>query len=293
MLGKLIKYDFKSLMRILIPANIAILGAAILAALSLQFSLRTSVGAMLRGGFMQLMRTLSGLLVGLMFIGIAAACLFITFMVFYRFYKNFISDEGYLTFTLPVKTSQLLWSKLITASIWMLITGIVGLFSLLVFLLLGTSETSFFNTEIFAILGELFRVFGSATGSKLFLELMLFTLVAMVANILHIYLALIIGGVVAQKHKLLAGIGFYFIINVAQGIVSSIVTFAAAGSTVANMESSMQVDIIDPYDFGLVLGRLVSALQPMFWVTLATTAVFSVVFFILSHYLLKNKLNLE
>ena len=46
------------------------------------------------------------------------ACAVTLIFVFIRYYKNFFTDEGYLTFTLPVKRSTLLNAKTVNAMIW-------------------------------------------------------------------------------------------------------------------------------------------------------------------------------
>ena len=47
------------------------------------------------------------------FVALCAATLMTTVMNVYRFYKNFLSDEGYLMFTLPATVHELIWSKLL------------------------------------------------------------------------------------------------------------------------------------------------------------------------------------
>jgi hypothetical protein len=49
-----------------------------------------------------------------------------------RFYENLLGCEGYLMFTLPVSSHSLILSKLLTASCWLILSGLaVGLGSLL------------------------------------------------------------------------------------------------------------------------------------------------------------------
>lgn len=61
-------------------------------------------------------------------------------MIFARFYKNFFTDEGYLTFTLPVKRSQLLNSKLILSTSTMIITGVMVAVDVIVMLVFGFAD---------------------------------------------------------------------------------------------------------------------------------------------------------
>ena len=50
--------------------------------------------------------------------GIVACGVIIGNLVFVRFYKNFYTDEGYLTFTLPASRKILLFSKTLNTLIW-------------------------------------------------------------------------------------------------------------------------------------------------------------------------------
>lgn len=47
-------------------------------------------------------------------------------LVIWRYYKNLYSPEGYLTHTLPVHPSQLLWSKLLVGFVWTALSYLVG-----------------------------------------------------------------------------------------------------------------------------------------------------------------------
>ena len=47
-------------------------------------------------------------------------------LMVYRFYKNLMTDEGYLMFTLPVSRSQLIWSKLLVALVWSVLSTVLA-----------------------------------------------------------------------------------------------------------------------------------------------------------------------
>lgn len=302
MLGKLIKHDFRSLSRILLPTQLAILGATILATAGFAFNFKLrytgAFGSLSETGLLALIKAITAFLSGLLLVAILAASVLIFFIIFQRFYKNLMSSEGYLTFTLPVTTAEILWSKLITAVLWMLISSVVIFLSLNIFILFGTSSSTALNLEFYREIGQFIGQAFDLIGARLtwpVLEFALFTLVATVFEILHIYLALIIGGVVSQKHKVLAGIGFYFVINIAVSILSTIMQFFMTGSMVDTFESFNGVVIEtnnalaarNVYDFFFV------ALQPYYWAYLVFFLGLSAACFLLSHYLLKNKLNLE
>ena len=115
MLGKLIKYEFKSTMRIFLPLYGVILG----------FTLIRKLLDILNVEFF----FSDGILVTtylLMTIGIIA----LTFILgILRFYKNILGTEGYLMNTLPVKSWQLVFSKLFTSVSWFFASMLVLLSS--------------------------------------------------------------------------------------------------------------------------------------------------------------------
>ncbi len=120
----------------------------------------------------------------------------------------------------------------------------------------------------------------------------MFVIVATAYGILQVYLALIIGAIVSQKHKILASIGFYFVINIAVSIVSTIVEYFMAGSMV-NSFSKLENMNIEPAKGLEVYNIIVGAVQPYFWIYFVLTIAITSGFFLLSRYFLKNKLNLE
>lgn len=61
---------------------------------------------------------LSGTSVGLYFIALFGLVIMTAIFLIMRFYKKFLTDEAYLTFILPVKTSTLIISKQINGIIW-------------------------------------------------------------------------------------------------------------------------------------------------------------------------------
>ena len=63
----------------------------------------------------------------------------------WRFYKSRFTDEGYLTFTLPVNTHQILLSSMLSSVIGMLIVTVVVVISVIVLLLVGFSGVEGFR----------------------------------------------------------------------------------------------------------------------------------------------------
>jgi len=295
MLGKLIKHDFKSLSRVLFPTQLAILAATVIATIGFAIDMRSSLNSAAQSGSLQLVKFLIGSLSVIMLIAIIAASFLIAYIIFQRFYKSFMSDEGYLTFTLPVTTSELLWSKLITAMIWTIISSVVIFVCMNIFIFFGTASSGLANTEVYRQITRMIHEAFAALGGRLVLPMIegiLFSIVGLAYSIFHIYLALIIGGIVSQKHKILAGIGFYFVISIAVSIVSSIVQYFLMGSATSMMSelNGMSMSVTDGVE---MFNKVFSAAQPFIIVYFALSVAVTAGFFLLSRYFLDNKLNLD
>lgn len=292
MLGKLFKHDFHSLSRVLVPTHLAILAATVIATLGFAFNIRSNYSSFDSSVAMQSLHLISALVSGFMLVAIFASVFLVAFIIFQRFYKSFMSDEGYLTFTLPVTTSQLLWSKLLTAGLWTIINAVVITFCILIFVAFGTSDTSFYNAEAFQVLGRAIAEMNAALGSRLVLPIIEFVILMIVGiaySVLEIYLSLILGGIMSQKHKILAAIAAYFGINIVVGIISSIIQTAfmaqlVTNSAFLNFQSNSPIEVFD---------MMFGAFNPFVLFLGALSLVLAVVFFLVSHYLLKNRLNLE
>ena len=293
MLGKLIKHDFKSLSRVLIPTNLAILAATIIMTIGIAINVKDGFNAAMQNGGLGLFRVITVLISVIMGLAIMAALFLVAFIIFQRFYKSFMSDEGYLTFTLPVTTSELLWSKLITAILWTLISSVVIFISVNILVLFGTESHGFINTEAYRELSKMIHEAFATFGGRLIwpiIEVILYMLVGTACSILHVYLALILGGVVSQKHKVLFAILFFFAISIVLTTLSSISQFYIAPSMVNTMEYN---GVWGPNEAVEAFNYVMSAAQPYYWFYLIFTLAISAAFFLLSRYFLKNKLNLE
>ena len=111
MLGKLIQYDIRSTWREFAGVYLSILlGVLILPPLFNSFN-------------NQFINTVAGFLVA----GISIATIVVMIITLFRIFNtNVYSREGYLTLTLPVTSSQIVFSKLLvsTASMFFLVFGL-------------------------------------------------------------------------------------------------------------------------------------------------------------------------
>ena len=289
MLKKLMKHDFRALSRTLFPLQIGVLGGGLVATLLTAITIRlgdhtatTGGSALLRELVMGVSATAS-VLIG---IAIIASALVTLLLICYHFYRSFLADEGYLTFTLPVPTSKLIWSKLLTGMIWTVINAVVVMVTLLIFSVFGTTSNSLVNTEVL----KAFRMFFTdllpeatkyVNVPLMSIETVVICILALASQLLEIFFAIVVGGQVAKKHKVLAAIGMYLLINMGVGMISttfmSIVAFGEGFSSLT-LETVPQVTSFMTSVFGWY-GVLFAGL--------------AVLFFFLIRSIFKKNLNLQ
>ena len=193
MLGKLIKHELKSIGRILLPFYLILVALTSLTKLVSYIDIFDGIL-----NFIPVTVNMAYI------ISLIATLATIFFIIITRFYKNLLSDEGYLMFTLPVKASSLIASKFITS----LISTLVGIAAISVSLIIAYYDyvIKFVNSMLDLISTE----FGHL-GNLLIAELIINLFVGIIYYILLVYLSMAIGQQFC-KHKILASI-VAFLIN--------------------------------------------------------------------------------
>lgn len=275
MLGKLLKYEIKATGRIFLPMYVAVLFFAGINKLFMITKLSKSH-----------LDFLANITI-FIYVMIILATFTLTFVVMIqRFYKNLLGDEGYLMFTLPVKPSAHILSKMITSMMWLIISAVVTILS--VFILIA--DQSFFQ-DLGQAMQELSRVFNQAFGSSgglIIAELIIITIVSIFSSTLMIYASIAIGHTVSNNHKVLASFGSYMVITVIMQIITSLIT---AIPVMTNMANWMDMANADTMEAAFDLIRYMS--QMFLPITLAIDLLFGVLFFLVTNYIFTKKLNLE
>lgn len=263
MLGKLMKYEIMATARIFLPLFGLIL---LLAAFNrVLFPLNSNTFDVPR---MITMTVYIFLMVAL--------CVMTLVVTIQRFSRNLLGDEGYLSFTLPVKTYYHIVSKAVVALMWTALSLIVSFFS--IFLLAVNDRQSMRDfSEGCMELGEAFSRYGGWAWLIL-AEVVVLLVVATLMGILELYAAISVGHL-SSKHKLLAGFGTF----IGFGIIGQIVLSFFANSSNTD---SLFWSYIGP-NFTL------SGLSALLLFAIGVTAVFGAAFFFLTNWILKRKLNLE
>ena len=203
MLGKLIKHEFRATGRLMAP----LFGALLLLAFFVRTSdlvLRHVEGA---SAFFNILNTLLIIAYVLALIGVMV---FSTVLMVRRFHQNFLTDEGYLMFTLPAGVHSLLWSKLITAALFFIFTFFAEALAVAIVVWEGGLAR-----EMFTGFADLFRAVDSyymANGLAFALETLALLLVGLLVTCLLFYAPMSIGYSFAN-HKGLLSVVFYFVIQ--------------------------------------------------------------------------------
>ena len=283
MLLKLFKYDFKASARFGVPILIAIAAAAVLGVINTGVTV-SNVGkestfeavTNVPFGEMLIFFGMGGLMLVSLALGIAAAVMAVLLLV--QFYRSTVSDEAYLTFTLPVTPAQILWSKLLNTLLWSLFTGL-ALF-LAGAAILGTGVTAagigadFVNTfaELFAFLDSMVGQSGLSV-----VLLCLLGAASAVSSYLMLFMAITFGSVIVRKHKALAAVAMIFVIN-----------FVMSGIT-----SVMQVILLGDFTIkSLMYDGLAAVNMFLISCTILYTAL-AAVYFLVTKYMMERKLNLD
>ena len=259
MLWKLIKYEFRAIWR-----QFAILWpAALVLALFNRFTLPVAEngGAFAEGGSRVLVTITMSILVGILFSMVVVSMIFII----KRFYQGLLGDEGYLMHTLPVKTWQLVASKLICAVLVTAINAVIAVLSM--FLLMPVQWMELFRGELWeAVLRALAR---HPDTIVYLVELALLGLTVLILGLTTLYLSMAIGHLF-QRRRVLMSVAAFFAID----ILCNLVTDTLGRWGLLNMQ-------LDP------------TVHASIWICILFMAVPAAIFFVGTSYVLRRRLNLE
>jgi len=245
MLKKLLKYDLKSIFKYWWIAAIVSIGLSIAGGLAISITASDKdVPA-----FISVLVVFSILFA---IIGIFAFPILTYILAYVRYYKNFFTDEGYLTFTLPVKRSQLLNSKLISNLLVMFCSGIVVFADIFILISLGVGN-DFYNEVIMPISNAIAKLFNSiSTSDCIYLCLMILAAIAIlilitVFSTLMIFACITFAAVITKKAKVIAAIGIYYVTNwVITGFMQLVYIFGitSIGNLISTMPESVGVPTV-------------------------------------------------
>ena len=206
MLLKLLKYDIKAVWKIaltvsLISFGVAAMGGASYAAY-INGLVNNSDSPFVFVGFFGYLFSI---------FAISGACFTISIMVFSRFYKNLFTDEGYLTFTLPVSRNKIHLAKTLNTVIWSVYQVIMFGICILIysFFMPKSNIDSGINFEFFEPISGEFAVWDVLT----IIESLLTFIALALFSLCLVELCIALGAMLVKRGKLTLGIVLYMLIS--------------------------------------------------------------------------------
>lgn len=284
MLGKLIKYEIKATSRLLLPLYCGIILFSIFSKISLHTLNIYEVRYMAtHNSLINFIVTTMTFISFFLYAFVIITTFIMTIVIaIRRFYKNLLSDEGYLMFTIPVNTNNLILSKLLTTIIWYIISIIVTIFSLMI---LSFSDDFFENIgKFYFFLQRISYDLSSIPEISLTVILiMLLIIIAFPSSILMIYASIAIGHT-RHTHRLLYSFVAYLVIGFIMNIIYNVLSFfltSPLNYITLNSSSISNINLlISQVNIYLVMNIILSLL-------------FSAVFYYITYIVLSKKLNLE
>ena len=285
MLGKLMKYDMKYMARVL---PWIYLGAV---AVSLVISL---FGALSAYSGSEALLVFSVLGVMPLYLLIAAISVCSTIFMMIRIYKNMFADEGYLTFTLPVKTSSVVWSKLLTGAVWNFVGGAVTLAVILLPVTIILSAYASVDPGFASEIALVFDSFGELSDILPQLGLLRTVIVSVLSLIVALFSGkalFMLSCCLAQrlnKNRGMAAVGIYLGFNFLHTIINSAATRVAVSPFVFG---SMFTEDMDVY-VSTITDKMSATSFSASLSSLLISAAVTVLSIFFSCRIVKNKLNM-
>lgn len=207
-MSRLIKHEFRATARLILP----FLAVSVFSALLFSFLDKSNNQALL-------VLTAVVCSVSLMALAIIGLIIIIS-----RFYRNIMTDQGYLTMTLPLNSHEFIWAELIMCLCWFLIVAVV-LFVTFIAVLGNLNMISV--PESLGEIGKLFSAIRTACNEHgasilmvavIILEGMIAVLLAFFGYCLRFYNAMALGQVFS-KNRVLWSVLAYMLLGIVIGLV--------------------------------------------------------------------------
>ncbi len=266
MTAKLLKYDFKSTGRILLPLFGALLAIALLLGISL--------GA--QGNANHINYTFNWItqISMILYIVLIAAVGIITLvMLLYQgFYKSTLGSEGYFRLTLPVSIGQHLASKTINAGIWFILASVVGFLSVM-FAMLPSFGMADFLDGMRRLAAE-FAANDIARREILHYgaQILLLVLGGGVAFILKAFASITVGNE-WSAHPLLGGLLAFIVFSILEGILETLIPGDLQFANATYFDNAQ--------------------MHSFLWFVLAIVVVEAVIYYAITWFMLDRRLNLQ
>ncbi len=274
MLGKLIKNEFIQTSKSLIAVYSA--AAAAIAVMLLSYLIKVA--------FIGTMGSIALVVIG------AVAIVMTLVMVITNFYRSLYANQGYLTFTLPVKSSGVLFSKFLVSFVWVIVSYILMFLCILSVVLYTRAKTDGMLESVLQMLKGMEEL-GSLPSTTALIEYLtaigLGSLVSVVTFVAFVFFAVTLANTRPfQKKSTFFGILIFFVCYVVNRGVSQWATIklplgvALTADKIKIVFQSMENGVQDALFVWGIGGKIFSCL-------------FALVLLILTGYIMENKVNIK
>ncbi|MCI5655537.1 MAG: hypothetical protein SOT80_04475 [Candidatus Pseudoruminococcus sp.] len=194
MLGRLFKYEIKATSKILVPIYIAFIAITAISRISIELQVDKNSPLYFISD------------IGFLIFMLSAMTIFVAtaIVIVWRFYRNTSSYEGYLLFTLPVKTDYIIISEFLCAFLWSIVMSVVVVIG--IFLMIFNSNVGGITIN-FPYFKEFFSSLNFDGGKVIFIMLLDMT-ISTLAEIMAIYCAISLASLF-KKYRLMLSVLFY------------------------------------------------------------------------------------
>ena len=271
MLAKLIKYDIKAQVKIFSSMYIFDVILSLFSLLVSRLNKAYPQSVVISG--------VNTLLFAIFIIGLLTTMFVSLIMVVMRYRNNLLKDEGYLMHTLPVKVSQLYFSKLISSLLWFVADIVV------IYFVFSIRFLDF--TWITEIVDQFMNGFSQIDDTGKFAIIMIsYAGVLFIVSIMQFFAALNLGYSVGSKreggiNKDVLSIIMYIVSYIIIQVISVVGIVISVVSQGIDITKELNDAAISGYSNGVMVSQLIIAI------------IFGVIFGAVSIITMKKKLNLE
>ena len=234
MFGKLMKAEWRASRRAIGALCTVVLISGALLGLLGNLLLREENGSWQLPGFVNVLFSL------LSVAAVLAVALSLAASVFYalwRYYRSRFTEEGYLTYTLPVNNHPLMLSSILASVLEILLVGLATVAAVAMAFGIFAAELPWNEVDwglVWSRFGELLHSFRPVVGDVL---LVLLNMVLMcLATLLTLMLAVTIGATAAKKHPVILAIAVYYglsLVRMAAYLNAADAAYLSSGATLA------------------------------------------------------------
>lgn len=194
-----------------------------------------------------------------------------------RYYNNLYGEEGYLTFTLPVKSWEIILSKYINALIWGVLTLLVGGICFVLLLLVFLKKEVDFS--LIQLIQECFKVVDIGFLFNIFLLIFF----AIACFIMRIYFVISLSNLpFIKRFNILIAIIAYFIVERIESKIGSLFLHSTMNHTINNFPI---------YDVSW--GSIMELISRSSLVVIFITIIFIILYFLGTSYITSHKLHIK